>query len=123
MMYPRLLVYRLEGAASKDLVDAMDTGAGRLRRIILTPSLILTWLFGLAMAGENFAYYATQPWFWGKMGIVVALTGVHGWFLGLGRRIGRGETPIASKTLRMANEIPMLAAIIAVILVVVQPFA
>ena len=123
MMYPRLLVYRLEGVAHAALVETMDKGAQRLRRIIMTPSLLLTWLFGLALFGENVAYYTGQPWFWTKLVLIIALTGVHGWFVSLGGRIARGAALPSSRTLRMANEIPMLIAIAAVIMVVVQPFS
>ena len=37
-------------------------------------------------------------------------------------KVAAGERPIESRKLRMMNEIPMIVAILAVILVVVQPF-
>jgi uncharacterized membrane protein len=43
--------------------------------------------------------------------------------MGLGRKISAGERPIEPKKLRMLNEIPMVIAIFAVIMVVVQPFS
>ena len=43
--------------------------------------------------------------------------------MGLGRKVAAGERPIEPRKLRMLNEIPMVIAIFAVILVVVQPFA
>lgn len=121
LMYPRLLVYRLEGAGNPGLEAMMDQAAGRLRNIILTPSLLLSWLFGLGLIGHNWDYYQTAPWFWGKIALIVVLTGMHGVLVSWGRRIARGEQPVRPKSLRMLNEVPFILAIGAVILVVVEP--
>lgn len=123
LMYPRLLVYRLEAAGNSGFEAAMDKAAKSLRNVILMPSIILVWLMGLALFGDNWAFYVGQPWFWGKILLMVALSGVHAYLTGLGRKISAGERPVEPKRLRMLNEIPMVIAIFAVILVVVQPFA
>lgn len=123
LIYPRLLVYRLEGAGNPGLEAAMDAAAKKTRMIILNPTMILVWLFGIGIASSNFSYYAGQPWFWAKIVLVVALSGIHGYLLGLGRKIAAGERPVEPKRLRMLNELPMIIAIFAVIMVVVQPFS
>lgn len=123
LMYPRLLVYRLEAAGNPGFEGAMDTAARRLRMVILNPAMILTWLMGLALFGQNWSYYIGQPWFWGKILVVVVLSGLHGYLIGLGKKIAAGQRPVEPKRLRMLNEIPMVIAILAVIFVVVQPFA
>jgi putative membrane protein len=122
-MYPRLLVYRLEAAGNAGFEAAMDKAAKSLRHVILAPGIILVWLMGLAMFGDNWSFYVGQPWFWGKILLVVVLSGFHGYLIGLGRKVAAGERPVEPKRLRMLNEIPMVIAIFAVILVVVQPFA
>ncbi|MBI1340601.1 hypothetical protein GC169_10405 [bacterium] len=121
LMYPRLLVYRLEGAGNGGLEAAMDAGAARLRRLIMTPSLLLTWLFGLGLVGHNWDYYQSAPWFWGKIVLVIALSAMHGYLVSIGRKVAAGERPVEPKTLRMMNELPFVIAILAVILVVVEP--
>ncbi len=123
LMYPRLLVYRLEAAGNAGFEAAMDKAAKSLRHVILAPGIILVWLMGLAMFGDNWSFYVGQPWFWGKILLVTALSGFHGYLIGLGRKVAAGERPVEPKRLRMLNEIPMVIAIFAVILVVVQPFA
>jgi putative membrane protein len=122
LIYPRLLVYRLEAQGDERFEAAMDKAANSTRKIIITPTMILVWLMGLAMIGHNWQYYITQNWFWGKILLVLVLSGFHGYLIGLGKKIGKGERPIAPRKLRMLNEIPMVIAIFAVILVVVQPF-
>jgi putative membrane protein len=123
LMYPRLLVYRLEAAGNAGFEAAMDKAAKSLRHVILAPGIILVWLMGLAMFGDNWSFYVGQPWFWGKILLVVVLSGFHGYLIGLGRKVAAGERPVEPKRLRMLNEIPTVIAIFAVILVVVQPFA
>lgn len=122
LIYPRLLVYRLEAQGDERFEAAMDKAADSTRRIIITPTMIVVWLMGLAMIGDNWEFYITQVWFWGKIVLVVGLSGFHGYLIGIGKKIGAGQRPIEPRKLRMINEIPMVIAILAVILVVVQPF-
>ena len=84
--------------------------------------MVLAWLMGAAMIGHNWEYYSTQIWFWGKIVLVFGLSGFHGYLMGVGRKVAAGQRPIEPRKLRMMNEIPMVIAIFAVILVVVQPF-
>ncbi len=122
LIYPRLLVYRLEAQGDPRFEAAMDKAAASTRKIILNPTMILAWLMGAAMIGHNWEFYTTQIWFWGKILFVFILSGFHGYLIGIGRKVAAGERPVEPRKLRMMNEIPMVIAIVAVILVVVQPF-
>jgi len=123
LMLPRLLVYRIEGRENEQLVLAMDSAITRLRRIILTPMLVLTWLFGLALAHFNWEAFIGQPWFWVKILAVTLITGTHGMFVSLFKKELSGNLTMSSKKLRFLNEVPFMLAIIAIIMVVVEPFA
>ncbi len=123
LIYPRLLVYRLEAQGDERFEAAMDKAANATRRIIVNPTMILTWLMGLLLIASRWDFLHLQPWFWGKIALVLILSGFHGWLIGLGKKVARGERPIEPKKLRMLNEIPMIIAIFAVILVVVEPFS
>lgn len=122
LIYPRLLVYRLEAQGDERFEAAMDKAAASTRKVILMPTMILAWLMGAAMIGHNWEFYVTQVWFWGKVLLVVVLSGFHGFLLGIGRKVAAGQRPIEPRKLRMMNEIPMVIAILAVIMVVIQPF-
>jgi putative membrane protein len=123
LIYPRLLVYRLEAEGDPRFEAAMDKAAKATRTIILIPTSILVLVFGAAMVGENWEGYSRQGWFWVKMVLVLGgLYGIHGYLISLGKKIARGERPITPKRLRMFNEIPMLIAVVVVILAVVKPF-
>ena len=54
--------------------------------------------------------------------LVLALSGFHGWMIGYGRKLARGERPVSGRSLRMMNEIPGIATAIIVILVIIKPF-
>lgn len=123
LIYPRLLVYRLEAQGDERFEAAMDKAANATRRIIVNPTMILTWAMGLLLIASRWDFLHLQPWFWGKIALVLILSGFHGWLIGLGKKVARGERPIEPKKLRMLNEIPMIIAIFAVILVVVEPFS
>lgn len=122
LIYPRLLVYRLEAQGDQRFEAAMDKAAASTRKIILNPTMVITWLMGLAMIGHRWEYYVSQPWFWGKFLLVVALSGFHGYLIGVGRKVAAGERPLEPRKLRMMNEIPMVIAIFVVILAVIEPF-
>lgn len=123
LIYPRLLVYRLEAQGDSRFEAAMDKAANATRKIIVNPTMILTWAMGLLLIASRWDFLQLQPWFWGKIALVLILSGFHGWLIGLGKKVARGERPIEPKKLRMLNEIPMIIAIFAVILVVVEPFS
>ena len=123
LIYPRLLVYRLEAQGDERFEAAMDKAANATRKIIVNPTMILTWAMGLLLIASRWDFLHLQPWFWGKIVLVLILSGFHGWLIGLGKKVARGERPIEPKKLRMLNEIPMIIAIFAVILVVVEPFS
>ncbi len=119
-MLPRFFVYHQE----------CDPGSGenakwierevRLLRIILWPSLIVTWLLGLAIALSQ-GYFA-QGWFLAKLLFAAGLTGYHFWLAGYAAKLARGERGLSGKQLRLINEVPGIAAALIVVLVVVRPF-
>ena len=122
LILPRYIVHRVENSDEPRFSRVMDEASLRRRRIILTPTMIMSWVFGGGMIYLNWQVYMPQPWFWMKIALVVALTGVHGYFVSLNKRVMAGGNAPSSKLLRMMNEIPFLIAIIAVIMVVIEPF-
>lgn len=119
-MLPRYFVYHQEAEpGSAEEARWIDREA-KLRKIILTPSLVMVWVFGVALAVAQNWWVA--PWLHAKLLLVIALSGYHGWLVSYSRKLARGERPLTGKKLRMLNEIPGLAAAVIVVLVVVKPF-
>lgn len=117
---PRQMLYLYpygEGAPEQAVwADRM----GKLRKIILTPSLIVVWILGLALMSAIQAH--TQGWFHAKLLCVVLLSGYHGWLVVQAKKMLRGERPLSEKQLRLWGEVPGVLLAIIVVLVVVKPF-
>ena len=82
--------------------------------------MILTWIFGMSLAVTINAF--TQPWFHLKLTIVLGLTVYQLWMASYASALAHGRRRVAGKTLRLLNEIPGVAAVLIVVLVVVKPF-
>ena len=119
-MLPRFLVYHQEAAPDAPENAQWLEREARLLRIILWPSLILTWLLGLTLAISTGAF--AQGWFHVKLGLVLVLTGYQLWLGGYHKALARGERRLSGKGLRLLNEVPGIAAALIVIMVVLKPF-
>lgn len=119
-MLPRYYVYHQEAPAGSAEEKRWIDRERKLRTIIITPAMILVWLFGLTLAWTSGAW--GEAWLQAKLAVVIALSAYHGWLVGYGRKLARGERPASGRTLRMMNELPGLATVLIVILVVVKPF-
>lgn len=123
-LLPRFLVYHQEAGVNAPEAAVWIERETKLRRIILTPSMAMVWILGLSLAA-NIGLFDGQPglgWLHTKMLIVILLSGYHGWATGYAKKLARGTVSVSNKTLRMLNEVPGLAVILIVILVVVRPF-
>ncbi|GAM04591.1 MULTISPECIES: CopD family protein [Novosphingobium] len=119
-MLPRYFVYHQEAEAGSPEEARWIDREAKLRKIILTPSLIAVWVFGIALATAM--HYWSMPWLHAKLLFVVALSAYHGWLVSYGKKLAKGQRGMSGKALRMLNEVPSLVAVVVVILVVVKPF-
>ncbi|MEL6780879.1 MAG: CopD family protein [Pseudomonadota bacterium] len=121
LIYPRYKIHQMESAPGEPLFDTMKEASLRLRRIILTPALIVVWVLGIVMIALNTALLS-QGWMHVKLALVIGLSGVHGWLISVGRSIDDGQPKLQAKTLRMVNEVPFLIMIGVVLLAVTKAF-
>lgn len=119
-MLPRFFVYHQESAVGSVEDAKWIEREGRLRKIILNPSLVIVWVVGLLLAYNIGAF--SQGWFHAKLLMVLALSGYHGWMISYCKKLAKGERTMSDKALRLANEVPGIAAAIIIILVVIKPF-
>ncbi|WEK44505.1 MAG: CopD family protein [Candidatus Sphingomonas colombiensis] len=123
-MLPRYLVYHQEGLGDSTDAARWVERERRLRSIILTPSMLVTWAMGILLA-INIGLLAGTPglgWLHAKIAVVLLLSGYHGWAVGYSKKLAKGKPTLSNRRLRMMNEVPALAATLAVILVIVRPF-
>ncbi len=122
-LLPRYLVHHQEALGTPEAA-AWTQREALLRKMILTPSMLIVWLLGLALAANLglFEGGAGLGWLHAKLLIVLLLSGYHGWAVGYAKKLARGQGSMSSRTLRMVGEVPALAAVLIVILAVVKPF-
>lgn len=119
-MLPRQCIYMLDHAPGSEGEAKWATRMGKLRKIILTPSLIIVWLLGLSMAWSG--GWFSEGWFHAKLTLVLAMTGYHGWLVAQTKKMARGERPLTEARLRMIGEVPGLLLVLIVVLVYLKPF-
>jgi putative membrane protein len=119
-MLPRYYVYHQEAAPGSEEEQRWIERERKLRNIIITPSMILVWVFGLTLA--TVGHFWSDHWLHAKLLFVVLLSAYHGWLVRYGKRLARGGPRIPDRTLRMMNELPGIGVAIIVVLVVVKPF-
>ncbi len=121
---PRFLVYHQEAAPGSEEAAGWVERETKLRHIILTPSIILTWVFGLMLAA-NIGLFSGQPglgWLHAKLLFVLLLSAYHGWAVGYAKKLAKGLPLMTGKQLRLINEVPALLIALTVVMVIVRPF-
>lgn len=121
LIYPRYKLHQLQSKPGDELFETMKDASNRLRKIILNPALLLVWVLGLTMLYLNQALLS-QGWMHTKLVLVLILSGLHGYFISIGKKIDRGEGAPSPRTMKMLNEVPFLIMIGVVILAVGKPF-
>lgn len=120
---PRLFVYHVERApAGSETSETFKVMEHKLLRLIMAPAMIATWILGILLALTPGIVDWSAGWFYVKLLGVAGLTVFHHW---LGKRRRDFETDSNSRsgrTYRLMNEVPTLAVLVIVIMVVVRPF-
>ena len=119
-MLPRQCIYMLDTAPGSPEEAKWAERMAKLRKIILTPSMLIVWLLGLAMAYA--LGYFSSGWLHAKIALVFVLTGYHGWLVGQAKKMATGQRSLSEKTLRMIGEVPGLILLLILILVYLRPF-
>jgi putative membrane protein len=119
-MLPRYLVYHQESEPGSAEEAKWAERERKLIKIILQPSMVVVWVFGITLAFSIDAW--SQGWFHAKLLLVLGLSAYHGWMAAYAKRLATGERRLEGKQLRMLNEVPGVVTILVVILVIVKPF-
>ena len=121
MLYlPRLFVYHTTAAKGSAQSETFKVMERRLLRFIMTPSMLVAWLSGIAIASMG-GFFAS-PWLSIKLILVLIMSGLHGYFFRVTREFAEDRNQRPQSFYRMINEVPTILLIFIVILVVVKPF-
>lgn len=119
-MLPRLFVYHQESAPESPDNAQWIAREQRLLRIIMWPSMTVSWALGLILAWQM--NYFTLPWFHVKLAAVLGLSAYQFWLASYAATLAQGQRRWSGRMLRIVNEVPGLAAAVIVIMVIVRPF-
>ena len=121
MLYlPRLFVYHAEAGVGSAQSETFKVMERRLLKAIMNPALIATWVLGLWLATQGGWWKA--GWLHGKLALVLAMSGVHGYLAATVRRFAADANTKAPRFYRILNEVPTVLMIGIVVLVIVKPF-
>ena len=117
---PRIFVYHSEN--NNEIISSVfKTMERKLFYYIMTPAMILSWLFGLLLIHEIGFEKLGQTWMILKLIFVVILTIYHFY---LGRILGQFKLDLnthSHKFYRFINEIPTLLLILIIFVVIFKP--
>lgn len=119
---PRLFVYHSRALIGGEHSEALKIMEHKLARVIMTPAMISTFIFGLALAMVPGVLAPPSGWFHAKLVCVLLMAGFHGFLVKSMRRFKQDERPYSEKTFRFLNEVPTVLMILIIILVVFKPF-
>ena len=121
MLYlPRLFIYHCDAERGSVQSETFKIMERRLLRLIMNPAMVIAWVLGLWLAWQ--ANWFTSGWFHAKLVLVLAMSGVHGYFSASVRKFAEDRNDKSTRHWRIMNEVPTLLMIGAVILVIVKPF-
>lgn len=119
---PRLFVYHAMAPAMSRRSATFKIMERRLLRGIMNPAMVAALVFGVLLAGTPGVVDWHRGWIWAKLVLVAALVVYHGALAVWRRAFADDRNRHSPRFFRIANELPTLALIAIVVLVVVKPF-
>ena len=118
---PRIFVYHSQNSSEPIMTEVFKVMEKKLFFYIMTPAMILSWLFGLLLIHEIGLDQLGQKWMILKLVFVVILTSYHFY---LGRILGQFKLDLnkhSHKFYRLIIEIPTLLLILFIFVVIFKP--
>ena len=117
---PRIFVYHSENH-NEIISSVFKTIERKLFHYIMTPAMVLSWLFGLVLIHEIGFGQLANLWLQLKLILVTLLTGYHFYLGSLLNQFKMDQNKKSSKFFRYINEIPTLMLILIVFIVIFKP--
>jgi protoporphyrinogen IX oxidase len=118
---PRIFVYHVENLKDKNTSSVFKTMERKLYFYIMTPAMILTWVFGLILISSLGFEVLSTTWIKLKLLLVILLTLYHFYLSKPLRDFNLDQNTKSSKFFRIINEAPTILLILIVFIVVFKP--
>ena len=117
---PRIFVYHSENS-NLIITNVFKTMERKLFYYIMTPAMVLSWLFGMGLIHEIGFNQLANLWLQLKLILVIILTIYHFYLGFLLKKFSIDQNEKSSKFYRYINEIPTLLLILIVFIVIFKP--
>ena len=118
---PRIFVYHVKNKNEENISNVFKVMEKKLFFYIMTPAMVLSWLFGLLLLGSIGFDQLGSKWLQIKLILIIILTVYH-FFLGIClKRFSLDKNTYSSKFYRILNEVPTLLLILIVFIVIFKP--
>ena len=118
---PRIFVYHVENLKDKNTSSIFKTMERKLYFYIMTPAMILAWVFGLILISSLGLEVLSTAWINLKLFLVILLTLYHFYLSKLLSDFNLDQNTKSSKFFRIINEVPTIILILIVFIVVFKP--
>tara|TARA_B100001093_G_scaffold473504_1_gene497476 strand:+ start:361 stop:795 length:435 start_codon:yes stop_codon:yes gene_type:complete len=118
---PRIFVYHAENNSEMKTSEIFKVMEKKLYFYIMTPAMLLSWLFGLLLIHSIGFQQLGQMWMIIKTALVIILTIYHFY---LGRMVNQFKFDLnkhSHKFYRVINEIPTILLILIIFVVIFKP--
>jgi len=119
---PRLFVYHAMAPIGSDQSETFKIMERRLQRGIINPAMLATLAFGSLLAAIPGIVPWHRGWIWAKLALVVALLVYSHALVRWRRAFADDRNRHPPRYFRLVNELPTIALVAIVVLVVVKPF-
>ncbi|HEX9702417.1 MAG TPA: protoporphyrinogen oxidase HemJ [Rhodospirillales bacterium] len=119
---PRLYVYHAAAKPGSELSETLKVMERRLLRAIMNPAMVASLVFGGVMLADRGQALWQDGWMQAKLVVVAGLVGMHMALARWRKDFAEDRNTRPQAFYRIANEVPTVLMIGAVILVVVKPF-
>ena len=118
---PRIFVYHVENLNDKNTCLAFKTMESKLFFYIMTPAMILTWLFGLILIYVSGLDVLFALWIKLKILFIILLTLYHFYLARCLNDFKLEQNTKTSKFFRIINEVPTVLLVFIVFIVIFKP--
>ena len=118
---PRIFVYHSQNNTQPIISDVFKVMERKLFFYIMTPAMILSWLFGIVLLHYLGIDQALQFWLKAKILLVVILTLYHLYLGKCLKDFAIDTNQRSSKFFRIFNEVPTILLILIIFVVIFKP--
>ena len=118
---PRIFVYHSENQKTENITTIFKVMEHKLYFYIMTPAMILSWIFGILLIHLNGIENVFTFWLGAKLVLVLILTGYHFLLLNMLVKFKNSENSHSPRFYRILNEAPTILLIAIIFLVIFKP--